>query len=58
MCMMTTKDDYVVVDNVGEVDDGPLACEDVTTSNLDMENDILQLVIIKVDEDVFFKSHN
>jgi hypothetical protein len=39
--MMTTKDDYVVVDNVGEVDDGPLACEDVTTSNLDMENDIL-----------------
>jgi hypothetical protein len=38
--MMATKDDYVVVDNVGEVD-GPLACEDVTTSKLDMENDIL-----------------
>jgi hypothetical protein len=39
--MMATKDDYVVVDNVGEIDDGPLACEDVTTSILDMENDIL-----------------
>jgi hypothetical protein len=38
--MMVTKDDYVVVDNVGEVD-GPLACENVTISNLDMENDIL-----------------
>ncbi len=32
MCMMVTKDDYVVVDNVGEVD-GPLACENVTISN-------------------------
>jgi hypothetical protein len=38
--MMVTKDDYVVVDNVGEVD-GPLAREDVITSNLDMKNDVL-----------------
>jgi hypothetical protein len=38
--MMATKGNYVVIDNLGEVD-GPLACEDVTISNLHMDNDML-----------------
>ncbi len=57
MCAMDIEKEIVVVESVGGID-GPLACEDVVTNNLDtesvwptpnnsLENEVLQLAAIQ-----------
>jgi hypothetical protein len=64
---MDLEEEIVVVESVDDVD-GPLACEDVGTNNLDMdnmrqtlcnslENEVLQLTIIQV-QVPFWKPHH